>query len=359
MRADPASLPECDQLRETAAHLIEEEFAGAPVIVLKDPRICRLVPFWLDALAQSRYRPVPIVTFRDPFEVAQSLRKRNGFPLSFGLLLWLRYVLEAERLTRGLSRVVTSYDDVLSNWRAVVGMIAERGKVTFPHSLDDAAPEVEAFLSEELRTFAAPPEGDPPHARLSSYVRDVFDILRRWTLSGEDQSDHAALDRLGAILDEASWTFVDAARAVTGRTEALDAALRSANRRAGALQDQAVAETRRREVVERLLADAQIGLEQASLRSHCLADENDRQVRELGLLARRLKDANELRSGMQREISELQDRLQAVDAQLGAANRAIEEADERYRTLIASTSWRLTAPMRRVVDRLRGTGGMT
>jgi hypothetical protein len=44
--------------------------------------------------------------------VAQSLKTRNGFPVEFGLALWLRYILDAERGSRGERRQFTRYQDL-------------------------------------------------------------------------------------------------------------------------------------------------------------------------------------------------------------------------------------------------------
>ena len=59
--------------------------------VIKDPRVCLLLPLWLDALDN----PLIVYIHRSPFEIAKSLSARNDFDLEFGLTLW-----EGVRLTR-------------------------------------------------------------------------------------------------------------------------------------------------------------------------------------------------------------------------------------------------------------------
>ena len=63
-----------------ATELLEQEFDGSEVIVLKDPRISVLTAFWDRALRELNYVPHYVVMVRNPLEVAESLRARNGFP---------------------------------------------------------------------------------------------------------------------------------------------------------------------------------------------------------------------------------------------------------------------------------------
>src|SRR3546814_6400402 len=85
------------QFRERLGLVIEQEYGDAPMILLKDPRICRFLPFWLDACESFGIEPLVVFAWRDPFQVAHSLRNRNQFSREKGLLLWLRHVLDAER----------------------------------------------------------------------------------------------------------------------------------------------------------------------------------------------------------------------------------------------------------------------
>ena len=58
---------------------------------LKDPRMCLTMPLWLSQLEI----PVPIIVYRDPLDVASSLKKRNNIPLHAGIALWEFYTISA------------------------------------------------------------------------------------------------------------------------------------------------------------------------------------------------------------------------------------------------------------------------
>ena len=54
------SSPRAAEYKEKALALLEEEFGQSRLFVLKDPRICRFAPFWLDVLETAGVKPVVI-----------------------------------------------------------------------------------------------------------------------------------------------------------------------------------------------------------------------------------------------------------------------------------------------------------
>jgi hypothetical protein len=97
------------EFQARALDLLASEFGETGSFVLKDPRICRFAPFWIDVLRRFGAEPLAVHTHRNPLEVGASLGDRNGFNPEFGHLLWLRHILDAEASTRGLRRAFTSY----------------------------------------------------------------------------------------------------------------------------------------------------------------------------------------------------------------------------------------------------------
>lgn len=78
---------------------------------IKDPRLGLLLPLWRELLEV----PVCVQVYRNPIQIAQSLHKRNGFPLTLGLALWEKYSLDGLRHAQGLPQVFISYHDVLQD----------------------------------------------------------------------------------------------------------------------------------------------------------------------------------------------------------------------------------------------------
>ncbi|MCZ8062011.1 hypothetical protein [Silanimonas sp.] len=81
--------------------------------VVKDPRACRLVPEWSQAMAEAGLRPAYLIVLRDPREVAASLQARDGMSAYRAGRLWLEHLLEAELATRGAARVFIDFQDLV------------------------------------------------------------------------------------------------------------------------------------------------------------------------------------------------------------------------------------------------------
>ena len=97
------------ELEAQAAHALAAEFGGERLILLKDPRMCRLMPFWRRALERAGFEARIVIPVRSPLDAALSLRDRNRIAIEEGMLLWLRHVLDAERATRDLCRCFVSF----------------------------------------------------------------------------------------------------------------------------------------------------------------------------------------------------------------------------------------------------------
>jgi len=73
--------------------------------LLKEPRLCLLLPLWKPILEL----PVCIHIVRDPVEVAASLHTRNDIPLPAGLALWEQYNRLALRAADGLPLITVQH----------------------------------------------------------------------------------------------------------------------------------------------------------------------------------------------------------------------------------------------------------
>ena len=134
-----------------AVELLEAEFNGSEVIVLKDPRISVLTTFWDRALRAAGYSTHYIVMVRNPLEVAESLRMRDGFPREKSLLLWSSYMIAADRDTRDRERIFIGYDQLMSDWRSVRQRIEASNGFPFPRDTAAAANEIDRHLDHRLR----------------------------------------------------------------------------------------------------------------------------------------------------------------------------------------------------------------
>src|SRR5262249_40931276 len=122
--------------RERIVDILRRDFGDSPLFVVKDPRICVLLPLWRNALTDIETDPRFVISVREPLEVAASLASRDGFSTAHSLLLWLKHFLAAELGTRGVRRVFVRYDDLLADWRRTSTTISQALSIEWPRSLD-------------------------------------------------------------------------------------------------------------------------------------------------------------------------------------------------------------------------------
>jgi hypothetical protein len=204
---DPAWLRSstADEFVEHVARVVGAKFGDAPLIVVKDPRVCRFVPFWLRVLERLTIRPAFVLPIRNPLEVAASLQARNRFPVAKSLLLWLRHLLDAERDTRGHPRSFVTYQLLLSDWRAVVRKVEADLKLSWPSS-HLASAEISSFLSPHLRHHRIDVQELRESPDVSEWVVKAYDAALDLA-TGSDSSSLRTLDDLREQLHAAHRTF--------------------------------------------------------------------------------------------------------------------------------------------------------
>lgn len=110
--------------------MLQSSFPAGSRAVLKDPRLCILLPA-LEPWLESSLIPITVfLPIRHPAEVAQSLKAAEGIPYRQALLLWLGHVLHAERNSRHLNRMIIDYRDILADPDAVLTRSAHALSVT-------------------------------------------------------------------------------------------------------------------------------------------------------------------------------------------------------------------------------------
>ncbi len=189
---------QAESFKQRLVSALRVEFEEARLPVIKDPRICRLVPLWKSVLAEYGAHPRAVILVRNPLEVADSLESRNRFGFGKALKLWLRHFIEAERDTRSIKRCFVSYEEVLNDWRSVVDRIANDLDLERYLKSDFREKEILAFLSSELRhhSYSAATlnaRGDIPYAIKAAY---------KWAegACNNPRSNFQVLDRINAAL---------------------------------------------------------------------------------------------------------------------------------------------------------------
>jgi hypothetical protein len=328
--------PRAEEFREEALALVGEEFGSSRQFVLEDPRICRLLPFWLGVLHEAGAQPLIISPVRNPLEVAASLAERDGFEAGLGHLLWLRHVLDAEHASRGIQRFFTSYDRLSAGWARTATNAESTLGITWPRISDKAAVEIEAFLSDNNSHYQQPVDAALDNPTLSDWLRASFDILGRWSAEGENPEDFATLDRIRAAFNTAAPAFSRLLSAVEDKVSRLEKDLESGAGAAKAAEE-TLAETRSKLAAAEQVAAAE--QEKAARVEAELARErqrlNDTEQQILGLESK-LESWTGAARAAEQELADTQAKLATAEQAAGAEHEkatglVLELTTERQR----------------------------
>jgi hypothetical protein len=134
---------------------ITEEIAGKDGLLIKDPRLCRLLPLWQKVCAALGIDIYTVIVVRNPIEVVRSLQTRNQFLPMKSAILWLRHFIDAERFTRGRQRSFVDFDGLMNNALSTIQRIAAELGLVFPVPDSELAPLLDAALKPSLRHHVA------------------------------------------------------------------------------------------------------------------------------------------------------------------------------------------------------------
>lgn len=179
--------PLATTFRNRIISVLRRDFSNQLIWLIKDPRMCRLLPMWHGVLRELHCQPLFVLSLRSPAEVAHSLRKRDNLAEEASCLLWLTHMLEAEFQTRGQPRTFVIYEHLLSDWRDTVANISRTINLTWPVDAEDAAPDIEAFLDSSLRHHVGASLPEHPACRMA---QEGFELL------SASSPDKIKLDRL-------------------------------------------------------------------------------------------------------------------------------------------------------------------
>lgn len=367
--------------------VLQNEFQDAPISVLKDPRICRLMPFWSQLFDKENLKPTYLLIHRNPIEVANSLLRREGWPISVGFLLWLRHVLEGEFGSRGRARSFTSYERLLTDWRAVIERFQSDTGLFLPLSSDAAAEEVTSFLTSDLRHSSESAETLAAHPDATPWVQTTFEIMERWAQDGEAEADYQTLDGIRGELDAVTPMFgpmVQYLRAERRKDAITMGEMREAHlaeRRHASEKYEELLSSSREEItaLETILAAEQQKLATyiQTARADLLRQRANFET-ELAETLQAHRSHSDIRAVKQQEqiasLEVLRDRLQAdlhhrtealdrmteernrSDAEREALYEEVRRHQGRVHDLEHSTSWKITGPLRRLIRLVKRAG---
>lgn len=137
--------------------------------VMKDPRMCQTFPMWR---AQMEV-PLVVMVWRDPVEVALSLRKTRDIPLQHGLAIWEHCTRSALAAAQGVPHLIVSHNDIMQQPLAVT-------KRVYEWCIEQNVQAIHLPTDEEVLAFIDPSMHRAKAAELDLPVADEVRMLQAY-----------------------------------------------------------------------------------------------------------------------------------------------------------------------------------
>ncbi|WP_143525398.1 hypothetical protein [Rhizobium hainanense] len=310
--------------RDAIAVCLQQDFGSSQLFVLKDPRICRLVPLFKDASHQLDVELRYIIPYRNSTEVAASLSARDGITADYAKLMWARHVLDAEAETRGLARVFVPYDALLSDFEGVSNRIGACLNVEWPISVTEARMNIAAFLRPDLRHHQTYGESLQSEGEIAGFVDQILANVVKLDRNPHDEEAMRDLSSLKEELDNnPRMPFVDATFREFVARQRSDA-------------------ERFRLQLEKMQHDADVQSDHLHAAQKATEAKLE-QIQQQMATAQEIADAKE--EQLRRHKNQLQSDLADAEARVQTLERSLNETFSSY-------SWRATRPLRRLASLL-------
>ncbi|MBV8371297.1 MAG: hypothetical protein JO036_20465 [Candidatus Eremiobacteraeota bacterium] len=177
LQLDPPGLADRRRFVEELTGFLAGGFGDDGPLIVKEPRISALLPYWIAAATRLGFAPKFVHLVRAPDEVASSLAARDDLSVAHSYALWLKYNLLAERHARGAPRTFIMYEEMMRDWEAVLARCIRDARVGLAIT-EKTRRQVRAFLAprQRARSEATRATGvvDPCSAELAGRAHRAF-----------------------------------------------------------------------------------------------------------------------------------------------------------------------------------------
>lgn len=327
-RSSPAAGP----FQERLLAVLRNDFRNSPLFVVKDPRICRFIPLWLDVLLQLPADPVAVIPLRNPLDVCASLKARDGFLPARSMLLWLRHVLEAEAETRGIRRAVVTYESLMNDWSRTVAAIAQSGGFTWPRRSAEVAIEIERFISPKLHHHNTSVAELVENPEVVEWARTAYAALLQLASNQDVPAALHRLDEVRTAFDQASAAFGIAVAEAELEASEQRAAVAQRDRQIAGL-DQAI------DAAHTVMHRTQDELARAMAERERIASAYDDLWKDFNEAHKALNERGERIAGLERDLSAARCALRETQADLQRLSGEAASAKEEAAAATAERDW--------------------
>lgn len=159
---------------EKAKFLLQKKIVDTNLFAIKDPRICRLLWFWLPVFEQLDIDVKIIIAVRHPLSVVKSLFVRNGLDMHKSLLLWQQHNIAILQATHDLVRVFIDYDELMINPRIQLIRLLTQLSIAWSENIEN---KINDFINDYLSCNLRHSQFDFDALQQSDLVtKDIIDL---------------------------------------------------------------------------------------------------------------------------------------------------------------------------------------
>lgn len=166
-------------VREEVRAWLEKSFGESDRLVLKDPRMIWFRQLWSDAAAELGVTPGFVVMLRHPAEVSASRSTYYSARDVAAVAGWINVALMSESATEGSPRRFVHYPDLLTDWRAELGGVAQALGLSYEPAIDQRPHPVDEHIDPNLRRMSSGWDGVAVPGVLSDLAERAFLALQR------------------------------------------------------------------------------------------------------------------------------------------------------------------------------------
>lgn len=327
-----------------AVTLLRGKLSPGNIFGIKDPRIAKLMPFWIRVFAHCKLRVGYVLAVRNPISVAESLRTRDGLEFEKSYLLWLDHTLTALACTQDSTRVFIDFDAVLADPTAQLKRMA--GALGLPIDADAMRVYAAEFVDTHLRHAIHHPEDLATDVRVLEVVADLYSVVR--VAAEGEASPSLSVHKVAELRAAASAmlpaiTYIDKlccdreilTRALAGRDDQIS----KLNQVVVEQEDQIV--NLHQTAVER---DTEV----STLKEKVA--ERDGQINNLSQVIANheveIANLNQLLVERKEQAASLERMTVEWNGEISRLNDALRDTRRELENVLSSKSWRLTKPLR-------------
>ncbi len=176
---------------------ILNDYGESELLLIKDPRICRLLPLYLAALHVLDIEPLVILQLRSVSQVIKSLSHRDGLEPELAALLWARSIVEAERYSRDCRRVWITFENILTHRGTALDDIAARFGISWPSPCKSADLEFDRIVQTRDRDTQA-----HPVTGMTQWLLPLVWSAAEQAMSGDVHAAGGSFDTLWLALED-------------------------------------------------------------------------------------------------------------------------------------------------------------